>query len=477
MLAPRSYLFTAAHSKETRNERHSMSMRGSGSRSPTKRDKASPTSIPPSKITTAEIERPTTPSSPVIIPPMRGSYDASQRMQVPKGRHNQRRKPRTHSPDAISPSVAALLAMTKIPTLKQTRSIRKRSGTGQRLTVDAILRHADVSEKELSVSFGKSPLDYLLSSPEESQDELAPSENGYESVVSTRTISCDSMPSLDDESISEVSPSLNSLGTPSSRGRRSLPTRRILSSPPVALYDHPLSAPDIDIDELDFRVFQRQQPQGQKAPRVEINSSRRKSAFKSNLTASLRALRSAARSFSSITTPMITPDDFLTRSIISIDPQVPFTDERMPPRLEDAPTPELRRYLNPTTNAPIEAHVSSSLAQTMSATKCTASIQMETYSVNRSGKSKSPSVISRRSQTNEDDFAQVAGPVARQREIRENSDFLRIAVMEMAMRKNGKLDDQKPGRAVWALPARKAPTEAYERGKDGVPLRWVAQIS
>jgi hypothetical protein len=73
-------------------------------------------------------------------------------------------------------------------------------------------------------------------------------------------------------------------------------------------------------------------------------------------------------------TPMITPDDFLTRSIILIDPRVPFTDERMPPRLEDTPTPALRRYLNPTTNAPIEAHIpASSLIQTMSATKCTAS--------------------------------------------------------------------------------------------------------
>ncbi|TVY47047.1 hypothetical protein LCER1_G008903 [Lachnellula cervina] len=464
MLAPRSYLFTATHSKETRNERPSMSMHGS--RSPTKQEKASAsaTSIPPPKTTTAESERPTTPSSPVIIPPMRGSYDAPQRTQVPKGRHNHGRKPRTHSPDVISPSVASLLAMTKIPTQKQSRSIRKRTGTGQRLTVDAILQQADVSEKELSVSFRKSPLDYLLSSPEESQDELAQSENGYESALSTRTISCDSMPSLDDESISEVSPSLNSLVTPSSRGRRSLPTRRVLSSPPIetALYDHPLSVPEIDIDELDFRVFQRKQSKEQKTPRVEIDSAPRKSAFKSNLTASLRALRSAARSFSSITTPMITPDDFLTRSIISIDPQVPFTDERMPPRLEDTPTPALRRYLNPTTNAPIEAHVSSSLAQTMSATKW---------------KSKSPSVISRRSQSNEDDFAQVAGPVARQREIRENSDFLRIAVMEMAMRKNGKLDDQKPGRAIWALPAREAPTKAYERGKDGVPLRWVSQIS
>jgi hypothetical protein len=447
-----------------------MSMHGS----PPKRDKT------PAKATTTEIEslsRPTTPSSPVKIPPMRGNHDANQRTQVPKGRRNNGRKPRTHSADAISPSVAALLATTKIPTQKQTQSLRHRSGARQRLTVDAILEHADVSEKELSMSLGKSLLDYLLSSPEELQDELTTSENGYESVVSTRTVSCESMPSLDNESVSEVSPSPNFLVTPSSRGRRSLPTRRIFSSPPVenALDDHPLSVPEIDIDGLDFRFFERPQPKEQENPRIQVDPPR-ESAFKSNLTASLRALRSAAKSFSSLTTPMITPDDFLTRSIISIDPQVPFTDERMPPRLEDTPTPALRRYLNPTTNAPIEAHVPSSLAQTMSATKCTASIQMETYNVSRSGKIRSPNVISRRSQSTEDVFAQVGGPVARQREIRENSDFLRIAVMEMAMRKKGKLDDQKPGRATWALPPREAPTKAYKRGKDGVPLRWIAHV-
>lgn len=462
-------MFTA-HSKETRNDRPSMENR----RSPAKRDRTSaPTT--PAKTTTAvnEVPRPTTPSSPVVIPSMRGNHDAGQRMQAPKGRRNGR-KQRIHSPDAISPSVAALLAMTQIPTKKQSQSLRQRNGAGQRLTVDAILQHADVSEKELSMSLGRSPLDYLLSPPE---DDLATSETGYESVVSTRTVSCESMPSLEDESIGEASPSLSSLVTPSSRGRRSLPSRRVLSSPPAesAVDDHPLSAPEIDINELDFRVFQKPEVKEQENVQTEADTPRRKSAFKSNLTASLRALRSAAKSFSSLTTPMITPDDFLTRSIITIDPQVPFTDERMPPRLEDTPTPALRRYLNPTTNAPIEAHVPTSLAQTMSATKCTASIQMQTYNVSRSGKSSSPSVISRRSQSTEDVFAQVAGPVARQREIRENAAFLRVAVLEMQMRKMGKLDEKKPGRAIWALPPRQAPTKEYQRGKDGVPLRWIAQ--
>jgi hypothetical protein len=57
--------------------------------------------------------------------------------------------------------------------------------------------------------------------------------------------------------------------------------------------------------------------------------------------------------------------------------------------------------------------------------------------------------------------------------MRENSDFIRIAVMEMAMRKCGKLDDQRPGRARWALPPRKAILKPYGVNTDGVPERWV----
>jgi hypothetical protein len=58
--------------------------------------------------------------------------------------------------------------------------------------------------------------------------------------------------------------------------------------------------------------------------------------------------------------------------------------------------------------------------------------------------------------------------------MRENSDFIRVAVMEMLMRKKGKLDDRKPGRARWALPPRKPPTKPYEIAENGVPVRWIA---
>lgn len=487
MLAPRSFLFTRPQTPEspsTRNpKQNGVNSKSKNRLPPTSSDKASSN---PSSETDS---RPATPTSPVVIP-KRGSRDTTpkKRPEVRTERHytgrkhaqagqSERRARDTHSHDAISPSVAALLAMTAIPPPKSiNNSLRKSSRAQQRLTVDSILQDSSVSEKELSMSLGRGPLDFLLSPPDEVDDDDAGSETGAESVMSTRTVSSEIMPSLDG-SISS-SPSYVSVSTPGSRGRKSLPTRRMqrVSSPPgESVFDDPLSGSDIDVDSLDFRVFE-QQHGGNNSNIQSLELPKRKSAFKSNLTASLKALRSAARSFSSLTVPMVTPDDFLTRSIISIDPRVPFTDERMPPRLEDTPTAALRRYLNPTTNAPIEAHVPSSLTQTMSAATCTASIQMETYKVSRSGPTSSPIIISRRTQTPPggafDDVA--AGPLARQRDMRENSDFIRVAVLEMAMRKKGKLDDQKPGRARWALPPRKPSTKPYEIGQNGIPVRWVA---
>lgn len=64
-------------------------------------------------------------------------------------------------------------------------------------------------------------------------------------------------------------------------------------------------------------------------------------------------------------------------------------------------------------------------------------------------------------------------PGPRQRELRENSDFIRIAVLEMAMRRADKFDEMKPGHARLALPPRKCSPKPYVVGSDGVPARWV----
>jgi hypothetical protein len=66
-------------------------------------------------------------------------------------------------------------------------------------------------------------------------------------------------------------------------------------------------------------------------------------------------------------------------------------------------------------------------------------------------------------------------PAIRQREPRENSDFLRVIVLEMSMRRVGKLDSKGPGRArVWLPPRKNADVSDESARKKGVPSRWVA---
>jgi len=344
-----------------------------------------------------------------------------------------------------------------------------------------------VSEKELSLSLSRSPLDLLLSPPDDlDYDDTSLSESALGSVLSTRTVSVESMPSLSDslpldaQSAFDFSPL-----TPSPRGRRrSRPTRLSLepvSSPPGEPDAHPLSVPD-PIEELDFRVFQRASEK-EKKDHIAFHYLPLRSAFKSNLTASLRAIRSAARSFSAFSLPSIPPDDFLTRSMLTIDPKVPYTDERRPPVLDEEPSAALRRYLNPTSNSRIE----SPPAAYSPLRPYTASIQMQTYKVQRSRDMPTSRQVqlpapSTTGQTtpyqpppqnpHQTAFSYPPGTM-RQREMRENSDFIRIAVMEMAMRKMGKLSDERPGRARWALPPRKPNARPYEVRADGVPSRWV----
>ncbi|KAJ9136686.1 hypothetical protein NKR23_g9587 [Pleurostoma richardsiae] len=444
-----------------------------------------PTASPPK--TASTLTRPTTPTSPVQIPKSkRDTAHAHALKHHPHGHHhhhhgerrdrsNSPRPEDVHSPDAIPPSVAALLAMTTIPPPRSQRNLRQRLAKEKRMTVDSIIEQTQESEKELSLNFCRSPLDVLLSPPDDSDADsmsIADSTMGPESALSTRTVSLDSVPSLADSFATETLPSVETPCTPSGE-----------------LEDHPLSSPDISIDELDFRVFETSPSLESKKSQARMPLQPLKSAFKSNLTASLRALRNAARSFSSLNLTSIPPEDFLTRSILTLDPPVPYTDERRPPALEEEPSAAMRRYLNPTQTSRLESR-SSSPASASSPTPAsrsgfTASIQMQTYKVQRS-RSASPSArMPRRSlisqPAGEADHAKqkettlsVSVPGPRQREMRENSDFIRIAVMEMAMRRRGKLDDQRPGRARWALPPRKVSTRPYEIGTDGVPARWIS---
>jgi len=80
------------------------------------------------------------------------------------------------------------------------------------------------------------------------------------------------------------------------------------------------------------------------------------------------------------------------------------------------------------------------------------------------------------------EFPQPGSPMlSRQREPRENGDFLRVIVLEMNMRRVGKLDAKTAGRArVWLPPRKATGGEALASGKatgevpaGEVPARWV----
>ncbi|EXA45850.1 hypothetical protein FOQG_06116 [Fusarium oxysporum f. sp. raphani 54005] len=432
----------------------------------------------PPKTTVSLTMRPTTPTSPVKIPTTNNRYGAH-----PQKRHSSQRKRSSdsRSSDKLSPSLVALLAVTDIPRHKQLQRRRRRSE--KTLTVQEVIDCQHASEKELSWTFG-SPLDMLLSPPQEvADDDDSVSDCNIGSSMSTRTYSIDSIPSLDESFSSECLSSLGSPRTPSPCSRRTnlTPMRKSLEpviSPPGSVDEHPLAGDDLDVDELDFSTLNQPEEAQPKSQFLEPFKPLR-SVFKSNLTASLRALRSAARSFSVLNLPSIPPDDYLTRSILTIDPNVPYADERRPPVSEEMPSAAVRRYLNPTTNARIEPPTKTVFAGTFAA-----SIQMRTYKIQRSrtapGSTRnsypSTSLQSQPAPVPQQPQPQVptqSVPGMRQREMRENSDFIRIAVMEMAMRKRGKLDDQRPGRARFALPPRQTSTKPYEMGANGVPARWI----
>lgn len=88
-------------------------------------------------------------------------------------------------------------------------------------------------------------------------------------------------------------------------------------------------------------------------------------------------------------------------------------------------------------------------------------IQMQTY--NNSTRQRRSGPLMRSKTT---DPQRSVPMVSRQREPRENADFLRVVVLEMNMRRKGKLDDAVAGRARIWLP----PREQKER----LPRRWTS---
>ena len=488
MMVPRSYAYCSSSSSlsEAYQEKERLSKSAKCRGAPKKANKKDKTDVRPCKAPTVLTPTPPKPSAPVVIPTRtkHGTRKTSHRQEYAS---SGRTSPSGNAHDSTStpPSMAALLAMTPIP------EQRKSMGAGSRpKPIDRTSRRIPHSARPPRSLSSSSPQtwDFLLSPPEGfgSESSSLESDATLGPLPSIRSISTESMPSLaeDEDSVSSMSnPATPGFASHSKNERRkqSLST----SVGEDCVLDHPLLPPPkkevSDEDESDT-LSQQARP----AP------ARYKTSFKSNLTASFRAIRLAAKSISDFTGPIPQRDDLLSRAVLSMD--VPFTDERRPLPSADLPDPALRRYLNPITLSPAELHFHNSLDADQASYE--ASIQLQTCQPGerRSSNASSPpkflsnekqpddSKLSKGSLDMED--AETSSSVPRQREPRENSDFLRVIVLEMNMRKRGKLTDASPGRAKLWLPARQMAKKEEKEEKAGkekslledrkVPVRWVS---
>ncbi|OCL03923.1 hypothetical protein AOQ84DRAFT_381138 [Glonium stellatum] len=418
-------------------------------------------------------------SKPVVIPPRSPSKSSAitQTVRV-RGQNGGRRArvPEDHRQNGVPAAVAALLAVTSIPP----PAIRRRKGPAdRRISIDELIEEWRQDDLESGRSSIHSQLDILL----ERLDDCDGDDSGSITSVSDqereftplRSVSSDSLPSVPSMENDErsVASSWSSPSTPGSMGRRAVPERRekFVQSPPKedCILDHPLLHFTPEDCEAIYDV-----------PVPEIvttptNSSIRFRSFKSNLTASLQALKSAAKSFSNFTAPSVPPDDLLTRSLLS--PR--FTSEMRPKPLQGLPTPALRRYLNPQPTAfsftELSMQLHEVLYQDFEDDSSAPMIQMQTYDRrDRSARRKSRANSSPLSEAGR---AMSPTPTVRQREPRENSDFLRVIVLEMNMRREGKLDAKALGKArVW-LPPRKTSGKVEAEAEGGVPVRWVGILA
>ncbi|KAK4870576.1 hypothetical protein LT330_004924 [Penicillium expansum] len=429
---------------------------------------------------------------PVVIPPKRGSRTLSARRDtrprtLSKTSETSRRSSSSSSNDRPIPtSFTSMLDATAIPVPRRnwtTRRPRKLPRGNHEEDFRRMLQE-DIRSKEDNFLDGTaySPLDILLSPPDNDNEKHLPcSESEQESPLSVRSTSSDSMPSLEHDLASPSS----ILSPPSPSSYRSPPERRQprYSHCEECALDHPLLV--TELDECEFIEIKNDDDEPTTPDTVPAKRAasfgRLGSTFKSNLTASLRAIKSAAQSVSTFATPSVQPEDFLTRSLFTITPEM--TDDRRPLPMQETPSPALRRYLNPspmnpTPMSPAEMYVYHDHPHDKPQNSSSpVSIQMQTYRrAGGRGNRRSNFHIASKDQKYVT-FVPEVPSMSRQREIRENSDFLRVVVLEMNMRRSGKLRDDIPARARIWLPARKTNyhlSGQYEDSDDNaIPARWV----
>lgn len=435
---------------------------------------------------------PRTPTPPVAVPiPERSRTPEPKRVPAMQSRAksgSSSSKESPHDPNALPPAVAALLAVTQIPRPKPGQ-FKRRPAASRRISIDELVNEWK-SEESLKSNLSSSPaLSMLLEDQDEEDDQSQPQQNTTEEdYLFARSTSVDSIPSLEDDELSLLSN--GSLPTPESlRSRKSISNLRkekVARSLPASVScasDHPLvpPSPNEDSDPDDALLLT---PKNKSQPPTKPKSS-----FKSNLTTSFQALKNAISTFSLSTASaqqqsQSSPSSPLSAEMLWSHPFLfPRFSPEIRPAIQGTPSQAQRRYLNPmpltfeeqeapyqlALHAPYLAEQILSEAEAQSAP----TIQMQTYARGRRKAAASSKRSSLAGSSAGPDPNSEAGRAlqsgVRQREPRENSDFLRVVVLEMNMRRGGKLEY---GRAKIWLPPRQVspPGKGRERG---VPRRWV----
>ncbi|KAI9728358.1 MAG: hypothetical protein M1828_003758 [Chrysothrix sp. TS-e1954] len=479
-------------------------------------------------------------SNPVAVPPasrsQAGAHAADRR------HHGALRAPNRGSTgsEKLSPATAAILASTSIPKRKTFTKQRPFTSSARNVSIDKLVqewKRSDISEPS---SLGTSPtMELLLSSPEETrdlafledEDDMETSDGIAFGSMPSRSISSTSIASLDFEGSSATSTSTPM--TPSSylqrRKRGSAgnsverkPRSRSISQSIDSIQDHPLKTSATATDELSDTT---EDESGRSSPLPSAPNSRpsspprrptnrpqparRGSSTKSNLTSSLQSLRSTiTRSFANFAaTPTVPlpPPDQLARGFGLIGAPPSYNPEMRPRPREGLPSPELRRYLNPHA-----FHLYGNRLDVTNPRATTSSPQTEArvddleiplQSFN-DPTSPQPQLPPRPSTTITSDLPTHADEIPapppsspslsynhyQRREPRENPEFLRIALLEMSMRRAGKLEyapfgASSGGRRSWWLPAREVAIAIDDEARFGgrlgrrrVPRRWVSVV-
>ena len=333
--------------------------------------------------------------------------------------------------------------------------MRRKKSPIRDMSIDELIQEWKKDDSTKS-SYSCASLDMLLGSGDE---------DDYDHMYSSRSTSCDSIPSLNDEaSVLSVS---NPATPDSIRSRKSsmgsYRKEKTLYTPEIqdCSVDHPLGLSTLEFDEDLIFI---------NSPCSKERKQRKSGGFRSNLSSSLQAIKSRVTSSFSSLNLNLDDDSFSDASLWQHPYLFPrMSSELRPNPFTSTPSKSHRQYLNPR-SAPVpfeeQQHhwqkALSSLDSPDNEILEAPMIQMQTYNKRASS---SPRRSRRNSSTGTPDARSEAGRAmsghapmpSRQREPRENSDFLRVIVLEMNMRRGGKFEEGASGRAKIWLPPRKQP--------------------